>query len=220
MNYEPYECHLRYLNSEGSYVTFHLKVEAALVPKKNDISQIKITDLAFEKNKSTSKLEIAMKAAGFEFWESNILTGEITRKATHIFEGLGYTDEESLDNISNFASFVHPDDLPRLLAAIDDHYHKKTDEYCVEFRTKSKSGEWEWIANYGRIIPTNGEWGECFTGVSVNINDKKINENTKRKAEKMLLMKELVGGVAHNFNNNLAGITGNLLALQRLCAVK
>jgi len=75
---------------------------------------------------------------------------------------------------------------------------------------KTKSGGWEWVANYGKIIPTNGEWGECFTGVSVNVNNQRLNDSKRKNAEKMGLMRELVGGVAHNFNNILATMTGRL----------
>lgn len=205
---EPYECSLRYLKICGAFIPLHLRTE--IVSDKNEVSVIAITDIESEKNKHETKLEIAMNAAGLEFWETNILTGEITRKAIKIFEDLGYSEEESLANTADFTSFVHPEDLLGLLAAIDDHYNKKTDEYRCEFRVKTKSDEWEWVSNYGRIIPTDGEWGECFTGVSVNINDKKTMEGVTRKAEKMALMRDLVGGVAHNFNNILAVIIGNL----------
>jgi len=204
---EPFDCQLRYLKADEIFIPLHLRVDFCY----NENQSLTLIILSVKPEvKDLTKLEIATNASGHEFWETNLITGEITRKAIKIFKDLGYTEEESLANINDFSSFIHPDDLPNLSAAIDDHYHKKTNEYRCEFRTKSKYGEWEWIANYGKIIPTDGEWGECFTGVSVNINERKVREDVIRKAEKLELMRGLIGGVAHNFNNILAALSGNL----------
>ena len=40
------------------------------------------------------RLELALEAAGLDLWENNLLTGEVTRKASKTFEELGFTEEE------------------------------------------------------------------------------------------------------------------------------
>ena len=42
------------------------------------------------------RLQLALDAAGLDLWENNLVSGEVTRKATKIFKELGYSDDESL----------------------------------------------------------------------------------------------------------------------------
>ena len=46
------------------------------------------------------RLELALEAAGLDLWENNLLTGEVTRKASKTFEELGFTEEEIVEAVT------------------------------------------------------------------------------------------------------------------------
>ncbi len=123
------------------------------------------------------RLQLALDAAGLDLWENNLVSGEVTRKATKIFKELGYSDEESLAYLDDLFAIVHPDDVSVIKAAMDAHLNGITAQYRCEFRARSKDGAWVWYANYGRIIDSEGgSHGERFIGVTFNIDDRKQKE--------------------------------------------
>jgi len=65
------------------------------------------------------------------------------------------------------------------------------------------------------IAPVFDEFGDIthctrFVGIQSDLTDLESIERQFHQAQKMEALGTLVGGIAHNFNNTLAGITGNL----------
>ncbi len=130
-----------------------------------------------EADLNKERLELALEAAGLDLWENNLLTGEVTRKASKIFAELGFTEEEIAVDVQGIYGLFHPDDLERVQGAVEDHLSGRTAQYRCEFRLRSKAGEWIWFANYGRIMDGKGlSPGQRLIGVTFNINDRKRQE--------------------------------------------
>ncbi len=130
-------------------------------------------------------LALALEAAGMDLWENNLDTGEITIKATKVFSELGYTDDEISPTFDNLLSLVHPDDIPRIQRAIDDHVAGRTSRYRCEFRGRAKSGRWVWFDNYGRIIHDPAS-SRRFIGVTFNIDERKCREQALEASQERL----------------------------------
>ena len=130
-----------------------------------------------EQDINKERLELALEAAGLDLWENDLVTGDVTRKATKIFTELGYNEEEVASYVDDLFKIVHPDDIPMLKAAVNDHLTGVTPQYRSEFRLQSKLGKWVWFANYGKIMDRDGNnRGQRFIGVTFNINDRKSKE--------------------------------------------
>lgn len=124
------------------------------------------------------RLELALEAAGLDLWENDLVTGDVTRKATKIFAELGYSAEETACYVDDIFAIVHPDDTPLVRAAINDHLTSVTAQYRCEFRIRAKNSTWVWYANYGRIMEIDGDnRGRRFIGVTFNIDDRKRKED-------------------------------------------
>jgi len=65
---------------------------------------------------------------------------------------LGYQDNEIKNEQSEFETRVHPDDLPKVWAALKNHFAKKTAEYTCEVRFRCKDGSYKWILDRGKVI--------------------------------------------------------------------
>ena len=131
-----------------------------------------------EQDANIERLQLALEAAGLDLWENNLVTGEVTCKAIKIFAELGYGEDESHAYIDNMLALIHPDDIPLIHAAVNDHLTGITAQYRCEFRIRAKTGAWVWYANYGKNMGrVDGELGQRFIGVTFNIDDRKCKED-------------------------------------------
>lgn len=130
-----------------------------------------------EADLNKERLELALEAAGLDLWENDLITGNVTRKATKTFEELGFSEDEIVSGVQDIYGLFHPDDIDTVRKAVADHLTGVTPQYRCEFRLRSKSGEWIWFANYGRIMDGRSETpGKRLIGVTFNIHDRKCRE--------------------------------------------
>ena len=119
-----------------------------------------------------------------------------------------YTPAQALAN-------VHPDDRPKIEAALAEHLEGRTERYEVEYRVRQADGEWHWLEMRGRGRRDATGKATRFVGSAMDVTARKRAEEEKdrlemrlRKSQKMEAMGTLAGGIAHDFNNILGAIVG------------
>ncbi|KQO27409.1 sensor domain-containing diguanylate cyclase [Acidovorax sp. Leaf78] len=131
-----------------------------------------------EADLNKERLELALEAAGLDLWENDLVTGNVTRKATKTFLELGFTEDEIVSGVQDIYALFHPDDLDMVRQSVADHLAGLTPQYRCEFRLRSKRGDWVWFANYGRIMDGGSDTpGKRLIGVTFNIDDRKRRED-------------------------------------------
>ncbi|HAU58526.1 MAG TPA: diguanylate cyclase [Comamonadaceae bacterium] len=160
------------------------------------------------------RLELALEAAGLDLWENDLITGEVTLKASKTFVELGFSEEEIASDLQGIYGLFHPDDLDKVKKAVDDHLSGRTPQYRCEFRLRSKSGEWVWYANYGRIMDGKSSTpGKRLIGVTFNIDDRKRREDeieqiNRQLTEQNALLQQLNAALALlAANDSLTGLS-------------
>jgi PAS domain S-box-containing protein len=140
---------------------------------------------------------------------------------------LGYTLAEIGQDRIFFLELIHPDDRPRVLAAVQ-RMNESQDHYTHEFRMRAKSGDWKWILDRGKVVARDPATGNPsrITGTHTDITTRKLAEETADKleqkmqeAQKLESLGVLAGGIAHDFNNLLSVVLGNA-SLARLEAAE
>jgi diguanylate cyclase (GGDEF)-like protein/PAS domain S-box-containing protein len=145
----------------------------------------------FRQEFDEERLQLALEAADLDLWENDLVSGEVTRRATRVFGELGYNQDEAARLIDDLFSLVHPDDLPVLKKALHEHMDGVTPHYRCEFRVRAKNGAWVWYANHGKIMDGgDGVRGRRLIGVSFNIDERKQNEEKVREQQHLLAESE------------------------------
>lgn len=115
-----------------------------------DITKQKEAEINLEIEKR--KLEKIIEATGAAIWEWDLETGEI-KVDFGCVEILGYNPEElETMNFSVFEKLVHPEDMPKLIDAVEQHLKGITEKFQCDFRMKHKDGHWVWFSGMGGVI--------------------------------------------------------------------
>lgn len=134
------------------------------------------------------RLELALEAGGLDLWENDLVTGEVACRVTKVLSELGYAPDEAAPYMDDMFALVHPEDVPRVKEAISDHITGISDQYRCEFRIRTKTGQWVWYANYGRIMDRHAEQpGRRFIGVTFNIDERKRREDELERINRQLI---------------------------------
>ncbi|MBX3578433.1 MAG: PAS domain-containing protein [Rhizobiaceae bacterium] len=139
---------------------------------------------------------------------------------------------------ADWTTIVHPDDLPGAAEAWA-HALATGETYETEFRIRQADGAYRWFIV--RAQPVRGTDGEILSWIGTNTDieaaraqaaelarlnatlEQQVAERTGelmaaeealRQSQKMEAVGQLTGGLAHDFNNILAGISGSLEMMQ------
>ncbi|NJL46625.1 MAG: PAS domain S-box protein [Leptolyngbyaceae cyanobacterium SM2_5_2] len=85
---------------------------------------------------------------------------------------LGLLPNSAPHTLEQWADQVHPDDLPRVSAAIE-HSIAACTEFREEYRVKWPDGRWHWVSAYGRVVTVVGGESHRMAGVIQDITERK-----------------------------------------------
>jgi len=133
--------------------------------------------------RTQERLDLAVRGADLATWDWNVTSGEVVFNPRWA-ELRGYRPEEIRGHVDSWTSGVHPEDLPRVKQVLEDHFRGRREEYEIEHRVRTKSGQWIWILDVGRVF-TRDERGEPvrMVGVELDITSRKRAEEQLRLAE-------------------------------------
>ncbi|MCU0223369.1 MAG: PAS domain-containing protein [Acidobacteria bacterium] len=101
---------------------------------------------------------------------------------------LGYDTGDVGNELDDWSSRVHPDDLPRALAALNAHLEGLAPVYECELRLRCKDGSYKWVLDRGAIVERDAEGRPArMVGVHVDMTarreaEARIRETTQRLA--------------------------------------
>lgn len=135
--------------------------------------------------KSEERFSLALDATNEGIWDWDITTG-LAFFSPNWYTMLGYEPDEIPGSYATWRSLVHPDDLPSTEQKIQESI-SRNEGYSIEFRMKTKQGNWKWILTKGRVITWDSEGNPVrMVGTHTDITEQKRLKNALLRANQKL----------------------------------
>ncbi len=212
----PYASEIRMVGSKGRPFYSHLE-SLAILKSDGTLDQIRITIFDIDSQKQT---ELALKESEqrYRSFVENFkgIAFRLERDGSPVFyhgaveETTGYSESELVRNRPDWESLIHPEDLDLvqsrrgLVAAHSDR--SITHEYRIHHRNR----EWRWVREHIQSLSIPEGHHHIQHGVIFDITDHKHLQAQYVESRKLDAIATMAAGIAHQFNNSLAGLLGNV----------
>ena len=153
---------------------------------------------------SEERLNHALEGTQQGLWDWDLAAGKVYR-SPRWFGMIGLPPGGVEDTFEAGLRLIHPDDRRQIEAAMSAHLEGRVPRFEAEYRLKTRSGEWIWVFDAGKVVAWDGDRPARVAGMCTDITE-------RRRAEEAL--RALVGGVVHEIRNPVYGILINLDALE------
>jgi len=179
----------------------------------HDITERKQMEGLLRENEE--RLRLALLAANQGLYDLNVQTGDAIVNPEYA-SMLGYDPDAFRETNAAWRDRLHPDDREQVYRVFQDYVEGRRNDYRVEFRQLTKSGDWKWILSLGSIVERDKNGKPLrLLGTHTDITELKRIEAERIEMERRLLHAQkleslgvLAGGIAHDFNNLLMAILG------------
>jgi PAS domain S-box-containing protein len=177
-----------------------------------DVTDLKRTQTAlFEEE---ARLDRAQAIAGIGSWELHMATGRYAW-SKEMYRIRGVSSDRFVPSLENTAPLVHPDDALSFQSWLGDLMAGRT-QGAREIKIVRPDGEVRLLGVEGRAVTNTNGVITHLDGTMQDITERRATEQQLAQAQKMEAIGNLTGGMAHDFNNGLAVVIGNLDMLGRL----
>ena len=125
-------------------------------------------------SESEERLNTALHVTGGGAWDWNISTGAVVFSQSW-YEYLGYDPEKLKAHIDSWKLLVHPEDLSKVMKALQDHFSGITPFYQCENRLLASDGTWKWNYDRGKVISWD-EQGQPLRMVGTDMDISQIKD--------------------------------------------
>ena len=145
-----------------------------------DITDRKNAEKALRENEGL--LRLTLEAVNDGVWDWNVPTGKAAF-SPHYYAMLGYEPYEFPESYESWRNLVHPDDIRRIEAEIEEHLTSGK-SYMIEMRMRTKAGDWRWILSRGMVVERDSEgYPLRLVGTHSDITEKKEAEEKLIESE-------------------------------------
>jgi PAS domain S-box-containing protein len=156
---------------------------------------------------SLQRYELVMDGSSAGLWDWDVVKERI-HFSSRWKAMRGYTDDEIGDRLTEWSSRLHPDDAPRIMAAVQAHFEGRTQVYEEEYRVLCKDGSFKWILDRGKAVRDDNGRIIRMAGSEINITERKLAEDALRQANVKLGILNSI--TRHDINNQMTVISGFL----------
>ncbi len=148
-----------------------------------DITDQKQTEALLRK--SEERLRLALGSARQGWFDLNVQTGEVV-VGPEYSRLLGYEPSEFQSSLQHWLDNVHPDDRDGLMATYRNALATGGPAE-LEYRRRTKSGDWKWIRSTGAIVETDSAGRPLrMTGIHKDITDRRRSETALMESRRLL----------------------------------
>jgi PAS domain S-box-containing protein len=120
----------------------------------------------------------------------------------------GLSDDEVTDQEEEWSSRIHPEDRERVMAAVREHFERRTAVFAEEYRIWHKDRGWIWILDRGRAMTDASGRVIRMAGSETDITERKAAEEALREANRR--KDKFLATLSHELRNPLAPLRTGL----------
>jgi len=166
-----------------------LTTQLGIALKQAELHQQTQTELAERKRveaklrESNERLQMALDGSGGGLWSWNIATNEWYTSPRWL-EILGYKVGELSGHYTTWEQLMHPEEKAWVLKQLTAHLQDTSAPYQFEYRMLNSSGEWKWVANYGKVVRQDDQGNPLqMAGIQFDISEHKRAQEHLRASE-------------------------------------
>lgn len=182
----------RYSRGDGSWIWVKVSVAPLrdsqgrvdrLLAVVEDIQSKKTAELALRERDERHQLVLIGAEAGIWDWD---VPNRRVLYSPRWKEMRGLTDADVSDSDEEWSQRIHPEDAPRVWAAVQAHFAGQTKFFCEEYRVRHKKGHWIWVLDRG--VAKRDESGQVIrmAGSETDITERKRAEHELRVSEERI----------------------------------
>ncbi len=153
------------------------------------------------------RFRFATEAGKLGVWELNLHTGALITSAV-CKSNFGHADTAPF-TYAGLREAVHPSDRERMRTAIARSVSTRAELEIVVRVTRANDGV-GWIQMYAHVISLAGDAEPRLAGISLDVTERLLSEERIRQSQRIEAVGRLTAGVAHDFNNVLQSLMGEL----------
>ncbi|WP_242394712.1 ATP-binding protein [Anaeromyxobacter oryzisoli] len=168
---------------------------------------------------SENRLRWAIDATSEIVWDWDLVRDTVYHPSWA--QTYGFPEERTPRTGEALVAFVHPEDLPAFQRELTKAVDGAVPAFEVEHRMMTGSGEWKWMLGRARVVARDAAGNATrIVGTCTDITERKRMLARLQIADRMASIGTLAAGVAHEINNPLAYVIGNIqYSLARLEAL-
>lgn len=145
-----------------------------------DISARKRVEEELRESKDRLALALASAQAGTFDWDLRTGKGHWSEESYRIF-GLDPARHEATDE--TWLGIVHPEDRKAGLTGQTQYLHQRKPDFQLDYRVLRPDGSARWVSSIGRISYDEGGAPLHFSGLNIDITERKAMEQALRQAK-------------------------------------
>ena len=175
---------LKLKGDEPLFISWHRDV-TELMQKERDLQA------------SEERLRLSLESANQGLYDLNIQTGKAIVNEEYALM-LGYDPETFVETNAAWMERLHPQDHEITAKAYKDYIEGRSEIYKIEFRQRTKQGDWKWILSMGKLVEYTADGKPLrMLGTHTDIHARKLMEIELKENEERYKESQQIGNVAH-----------------------
>jgi PAS domain S-box-containing protein len=143
----------------------------------------RVEEVQRQLQENEERLRLALVAANQGLYDLDVQSGE-ARVSPEYATMLGYDPADFHETNARWIERLHPEDREAAVGAYRDYLEGRVPTYQVEFRQRTRSGDWKWILSLGQIVERDAQGQpRRMLGTHTDITGRKQAEAALRASE-------------------------------------
>ena len=109
-----------------------------------------------EARRRSDQLRAVLEGSQDGAWDWDV-AGDTISRSPRWAHMLQYEPNQVPTTVDAWSSLIHPEDRDRVMRELELHLRDEKPEYCSEYRLRTQTGSWRWVADRGRVVSRSAE---------------------------------------------------------------